>query len=273
MKMKLKTIIDNYNDYSLVRLMSCAEDMGSDVIGGKDQLPKWFIKETKSIEMVNRIGEILSEASIFDSKYEEGSKFLALSGIKQLLNKGLPTGAKTPNGPFTKKAPQKKFIEVSIGKGHTVFVYADDTKKLYKITASSNQFKSMFGKMRKGSNKGGINWNTDTYETAACFGLFVNGVSILEALNSTKSQDDLSKVIIGIRDKVNTAIARSGEYSAAGEIQSKLETMPLTDWYILAQLMAGMTQFTDKVPNFSSKYLINCLDKSLILSGITFDLE
>ena len=46
------------------------------------------------------------------------------------------------------------------------------------------------------------------------------------------------------------------EYSAAGEIQSKLETMPLTDWYVLAQLMAGMTKFTDKVPNFSSKYLI-----------------
>ena len=230
--------------------------MGAGVIGEKGRLPKWFIKETKNIEVVNRIGEILSEASIFDSKYEEGSKFLGLSGTKQLLDKGLPTRAKTPNGPFTKKAAQKKYIEVSIGKGHTVFVYADDTKKLYKITASANQFKSMFGKMRKGTQKGGVNWNTDTLETAACFGLFVNGVSILGKLNSAKNQDDLPKVITSIKDKVNTAVGRSGEYSAAGEIQSKLETMPLTDWYVLAQLMAGMTQFTDQVPNFSSKYLI-----------------
>ena len=47
--MKLKTIIQNQNDYSLVRLMACAEDMGSGVIGGKGQLPKWFIKEITEI--------------------------------------------------------------------------------------------------------------------------------------------------------------------------------------------------------------------------------
>ena len=251
--MKLKTILDDQNDYSLARLY---ESIGVGIIGEKASWPKWFIKETKNIEMVNRIGEILSEASIFDSKYEEGSKFLGLSSTKQLLDQGLPARAKTPNGPFTKKAAQKKFIEVPIGKGHTVFVYADDTKKLYKITASANQFKSMFGKMRKGTGKGDVNWNTDTLETAACFGLFVNGESILKTLNSTKSQDDLPKVITSIKKKVNTAIGKSGEYSAADKIQSKLETMPLTDWYVLAQLMAGMTQFTDKVPKFSPKYLI-----------------
>jgi hypothetical protein len=234
------------------------------------------LKEAKNIEMINRIGEILSEASIFDSKYEEGSKFLALSSTKQILDKALPAGAKTPKGPFTKKAAQKKFIEVPIGKGPTVFVHADDTKKLYKITASANQFKSMFGKMKKGAGQGDINWNTDTLETAACFGLFVNGVSILETLNSTKSQDDLPKAIANIRQKVNKAISSSGEYSAADKIQSKLETMPITDWYILAQLMAGMTQFTDKVPKFSPKYLIlkgirdyyKATERSELVSGV-----
>ena len=102
--MKLKTITDNQNDYSLALLMARAEAIGTGNTREKSQWPKWFIKETKNIEMVSRIGEILSEASIFDSKYEEGSKFLALSGTKKLLDKGLPTRAKTPKGPFTKKS-------------------------------------------------------------------------------------------------------------------------------------------------------------------------
>jgi len=271
--MKLKTIINNNNDYSLAKIYEGRISGNTD---SKRRYPKWFLKEIKNIEVISRVGEILSEASIFDSKYEEGSKFLALSNTKQLLDKGLPAGEKMPKGPFTKKGPQEKFIKIPIGKGHSVFVHADDTKKTYKITASANQFKAMFGKMRKGASKDDVNWSTDTLETAACFGLFVNGVSVLDELNSTKSQDDLPKVIASIKKKVNTAIGSSGEYSAAGEIQSKLETMSLADWYILAQLMAGMTKFTDKVPKFSPKYLVlssirkyyAATERSELISGV-----
>ena len=39
--------------------------------GNKTTEQTIVLKEAKNIEMVNRIGEILSEASIFDSKYEE----------------------------------------------------------------------------------------------------------------------------------------------------------------------------------------------------------
>ena len=39
-------------------------------------------------------------------------------------------------------------------------------KKIYKITASDNTFKSLFGKMRKGKSVNDINWDTETLETA-----------------------------------------------------------------------------------------------------------
>ena len=85
------------------------------------------------------------------------------------------------------------FVEVNIGNGKTVFVKADDTNKIYKITASDNTFKSLFGKMRKGKSVNDVNWDTETLETAACMGLYVNGFSILKDLNSAKTQDELPK--------------------------------------------------------------------------------
>lgn len=201
-------------------------------------------------EVITTLGELLSEASIFDTKYSVGDRFLALKQTAELFSKGLPSGEKTPNGPFTKENEKEDSIEVNIGNGPIVFVSADDTGKTYKITASKNQFRSLFGKMKKTATAGSINWNTEVLETAACLGLYVNGVSILNQLNSSKGQEDIPNIIEKIKSKVNSAISSSGEYASAGEIQSKLETMPLTDWYLLAQLMAGMTKFTDNILSF-----------------------
>jgi hypothetical protein len=212
-------------------------------------------------EVIIALGELLSEASIFDRKYSSGDRFLALKQTKELFSKGMPSGEKIPNGPFTKEDGAADFIEINIGKGPTVFVSADDTKKTYKITASKNQFQSLFGKMRKSGTVKSINWNTEALETAACFGLYINGVSILNQLNSIKTHDDIPTTISKIKDKIYTAISMSGEYAASNEIQSKLETMPLTDWYILAQLMAGMTQFTDNILTFKPHLIHKSIKK------------
>ena len=37
----------------------------------------------------------------------------------------------------------------------------------------------------------------------------------------------------------------SGEYAKPNNILSKIDTMPLGDYFLTAQLMAGMTKFTE----------------------------
>ena len=199
----------------------------------------------------------LTEASIYDPKYEEGSKFLAITKTAELMTKGLPSGEKVPKGPFTKVGKSEKFIEVNIGKGKTVFVKSDDTNKIYKITASDNVFKSLFGKMKKGKGTDDINWDTETLETAACMGLYVNGFSILKQLNSAKTQDDLPSVTKSVKEKFVKAIGMSGEYAKPNNILSKIDSMPLGDYFLTAQLMAGMTKFTQGVIPFTKPFLIH----------------
>lgn len=236
----------------------------------KDELKK------KKEESISKLGELLSEASIYDSKYAEGDKFLALTKTAELFGKGLPKGEKVPKGPFTKMGQSDDFVEVNIGNGKTVFVKADDTNKIYKITASDNVFKSLFGKMRKGKSVNDINWDTETLETAACMGLYVNGIGVLKELNSAKTQDELPAIINSVKQRFIKALGMSGEYAKPNNILSKIDTMPLGDYFLTAQLMAGMTKFTQGVIPFGKPHLIhknikgyyNATERSDLVDGV-----
>ena len=149
------------------------------------------LKENLLIEL----GQILSEASIYDNKYAVGDKFLPLKNTADLFKMGLPPSTRVPKGPFTKISPTDDGIEVNINSGRTVYVSADDTGKSYIITASDKNIQSLFGKMKKGASATDVNFDTDTMETAACMGLYVNGVGILKELDSAKTEEDLVKVI------------------------------------------------------------------------------
>ena len=247
-----------------------------------DHLPdgdpaKEVAKETESIdEIIENVGYILSEASVW--KYDIGKRFLPLKSTKSLFKKGLKTGEKVPEGPFTKESPTKDAIEVDLSGNEEVYISADDTQKTYKIKASKAVLKTMFGHMRGKDQTGkSINWNADTMETAACMGVFVNGFSILKQLKEDiKTDEDIHKVIKSIKPKITTAIASSGDYANVAEIQKKLDTMHLGDWYELARLMAGMTQFTDSIiKNWGTKYIIHnsiesyykAIDKSELVDG------
>ena len=237
-------------------------------------------KEKKIIdETLESIGILLNEASIFDDKYGIGSRFLAITNTESLFKEGLPDGETIPKGFFTKVSDTENAIPVNLSGsgGKVVYVQANDTKKTYKITGSANKLQSMFGKMRKGASPKDINWKTDTLETAAAMGVFINGYSILQQLNNNvKTDDDLPKVIDDITRQVSKAFGKSGDYANIGEIESKIGNIHLADWYQLASLMAGMTKFTDSViPSWSQKYIIHksigdyykAIDRSELVQG------
>lgn len=203
------------------------------------------------------LGQILSEASIYDNKYSVGDKFIALKNTADLFKIGLPPSTRVPKGPFNKINPTDDGIEVNINSGRTVYVSADDTGKNYIITASDKNIQSLFGKMKKGASATDVNFDTETMETAACMGLYVNGVSILKELDTAKNEDDLSKVTKSIKNRFIKALGMSGDYAKPNEILSKLDTMPLGDYFMIAQLMAGMTKFMDAVPPFKTPHLIH----------------
>tara|TARA_B100000963_G_scaffold51991_2_gene40135 strand:- start:3366 stop:5432 length:2067 start_codon:yes stop_codon:yes gene_type:complete len=245
-----------------------------DKFGMLTQIEKEELKKKKE-ESISKLGELLSEASIYDSKYAEGDKFLPLTKTAELFSKGLPKGEKVPKGPFTKMGQSDDFVEVNISAGKTVFVKGDDTNKVYKITASDNTFKSLFGKMRKGKSVNDINWDTETLETAACMGLYVNGFSILKDLNSAKTQDELPSIINSVKQRFIKALGMSGEYAKPNNILSKIDTMPLGDYFLTAQLMAGMTKFTEDL-KFKGAHLIhknikgyyNATERSDLVDGV-----
>tara|TARA_R100000951_G_scaffold115975_2_gene125955 strand:- start:5503 stop:7740 length:2238 start_codon:yes stop_codon:yes gene_type:complete len=214
------------------------------------------LEKDKLKEVVEGLGVLLSEASVFDSKYAVGDKFLALTNTSDLFKQGLPPSEKSPKGPFTKTSPIDDAIEVNLGSGKVVYVTDDASGKTYMIKGSEGKIKSMFGKMRKGKKPTDINWNTDTLETAAAMGLYVNGFGILKDLNASKSSDDLPNIINSVKSTFQKALSMSGEYSSPNNILSKLDTMSLGDFFLTAQLMAGMTKFTQGVVKFKP-YLIH----------------
>ena len=211
------------------------------------------LKENLLIEL----GQILSEASIYDNKYAVGDKFLPLKNTADLFKMGLPPSTRVPKGPFTKISPSDDGIEVVINSGgRTVYVSADDTGKNYIITASDKNIQSLFGKMKKGASATDVNFDTDTMETAACMGLYVNGVGILNDLMGAK-EEDLAEVTKKTKDRFIKALGSSGDFAKADAILSKLDSMPLGDYFLIAQLAAGMTKFMDAVPPFKTPYLIH----------------
>jgi hypothetical protein len=226
-------------------MMTAAE---RDELKSKDNL-----KENLLIEL----GQILSEASIYDNKYSVGDKFLPLKNTADLFKMGLPPSTRVPKGPFNKISPTDDGIEVKINSGRTVYVSADDTGKNYIITASDKNIQSLFGKMKKGASATDVNFDTDTMETAACMGLYVNGVGILKELDSAKTEEDLAKVTKSVKNRFIKALGSSGDYAKPDAILSKLDSMPLGDYFMIAQLMAGMTKFTQGILPFKTPYLIH----------------
>ena len=211
------------------------------------------LKETLLIEL----GQILSEASIYDNKYAVGDKFLPLKNTANLFKMGLPPSTRVPKGPFTKISSTDDGIEVVINAGaRTVHVSSEDTGKNYIITASDKNIQSLFGKMKKGASATDVNFDTDTMETAACMGLYINGVGILQQLMGAK-EEDLGKVTQYAKDKFIKALGSSGDFAKADAILSKLDSMPLGDYFLIAQLAAGMTKFTQGVLPFKTPYLIH----------------
>ena len=216
-----------------------------------------YEKEKLKENLLIELGQILSEASIYDNKYAVGDKFLPLKNTANLFKMGLPPSTRVPKGPFTKISPIDDGIEVVINSGgRTVYVSAEDTGKNYIITASDKNIQSLFGKMKKGASATDVNFDTDTMETAACMGLYINGVGILQQLMGAK-EEDLGKVTQYAKDKFIKALGSSGDFAKADAILSKLDSMPLGDYFLIAQLAAGMTKFTQGVLPFKTPYLIH----------------
>lgn len=233
--------------------------------------------ESLMLELYENVGSMLNEASVWQNKYGIGTRFIAITNTEDLFKDGLPEGEKVPKGFYTKVSETDDVVEVDLGGNQEVYMLSDDTKKVYKITASKNKLRSMFGHMRKGASPNDINWNTEVLETAACLGVYTDGYSILKKLNDdVQTDDDLPDVINDITKQVSSAFGKSGDYANLSEIESKIDKMHLADWYQLASLMAGMSKFTDElIQGWSSRYIIHksidkyykVIDKSELVKG------
>jgi hypothetical protein len=193
-----------------------------------------YISKTNTKKSIN-------EASIFDSKYSSGDRFLSLTNTKELFSKGIPNGKKIPKGPFTKENETNDYIEVNIGNGPTVFVSADDTDKTYKITASKSQFQSLFGKM-KASKNSSIPQDAAYYEMGICVeynkskGMNIDDAMKAASVDPKKYQkyekhfeEVLPKVIKNLPDMGSSLRQTGGDSEAPSSEWPSSDSTPKTD--------------------------------------------
>ena len=80
----------------------------------KSELDELKKKEKVKENALIELGQLLSEASIYDNKYAIGDKFIPLKNTADLLKLVLQKGEKEPKGPFTKIGPTEDGVQVKI---------------------------------------------------------------------------------------------------------------------------------------------------------------
>ena len=195
----------------------------------------------------SRFEKILTEMSIYDTKYSIGTEF-APSSTPDNLKKANSAGLPFKKGDvLVKVQPTSDAIQVQIGSGN-VEVYIKHKGDVYHIIGSEGSISPLFVKIKAG---GGINWNAGTIEVCQCMGLFVDAEQMFKDLASGKVPvDDIFK-------KIESTLTNGKDYDQTGvdgilSVLRDPNKRSIGDMTDVVRLAAGMTAF--KRLKLSSKF-------------------
>ena len=186
----------------------------------------------------SRFEKILTEMSIYDTKYSIGTEF-APSSTPDNLKKANSAGLPFKKGDvLVKVQPTPDAIQVQLGSGN-VEVYIKHKGDVYHIIGSEGSISPLFVKIKAG---GGINWNAGTLEACQCMGLFVDAEKMFKDLASGKVPiDDIFK-------KIESTLTNGKDYDHTGvdgilSVLRDPNKRSIGDMTDVVRLAAGMTAF------------------------------
>ena len=180
----------------------------------------------------SRFEKILTEMSIYDTKYSIGTEF-APSSTPDNLKKANSAGLPFKKGDvLVKVQPTSDAIQVQIGSGN-VEVYIKHKGDVYHIIGSEGSISPLFVKIKAG---GGINWNAGTIEVCQCMGLFVDAEQMFKDLASGKVPvDDIFK-------KIESTLTNGKDYDQTG-VDEGANSVPIG--YFLSYILISLSIFSN----------------------------
>ena len=186
----------------------------------------------------SRFEKILTEMSIYDTKYPIGTEFSPSStpdNLKRANAAGLPL---KKGDVLVKVQPTPDSKQVQLGDGNEE-VFIKHKSDVYHIRGSAGSITPLFVKIKAG---GGVNWNAGTLEVCQCMGLFVDGEKLFKDLaNGSRSVDDIFA-------DINTTLTNGKDYDQTG-VEGVLSVLrdpnkrSIGDMTDVVRLAAGMTAF------------------------------
>jgi len=202
------------------------------------------VKVNEIIKAVTELGQIISEASVYDSKYSNGSRFMISS--KRLASVERYAGESMPDGVYTKVKETKADVEIIQNKDKSTefWVKSEKSGKVYHIKGTASEIGTWF--IKAGKNPGDINFNTATLEASALLGLKIDTKGYLDRFNASTA-DSVGKIAQEFISEVSSALG-GGDF--ASNNLGSMKTAPINQIVLVAAIAAGMQKFNrDKGTN------------------------
>ena len=216
-----------------------------------DELSRDEKTKKEFINQVVGLGELLSEASVFQSKYADGSRFLlSKSGKEGVQNQ---SSEKLSGGVFTKIKKTDDAIDITHSEGGTEFWVKDEGGKVYHFQGKGSVIGKWF--IRAGKNANDISFNTPTLETCAMLGMKVDGKKWLDKFNSA-TEETIPSVVTSFEKECNSVLG-SGDWT---NHNLKFSGVPLPSIVLIASIAAGMNKFVSDKGIGSWNFIHNKID-------------
>ncbi len=152
------------------------------------------------MQLIN-LGELLSEASIFQGKYPNGSRFLLSKSGKEGVAKY--SSEKLSDGVFEKTTKTDDAIDIIHSEGGEEFWVKSENGKVYHIQGKGSVIGKWF--LRASKNPSDISFNTPTLEACSILGMKVDGKSWLSKFNSA-TEETIPSLVSEFEKECNSAM-------------------------------------------------------------------
>ena len=196
------------------------------------------VKVNEIIKAITELGQIISEASVFQDKYPAGSRFMISARYVDDFKRY--AGESVPDGIYLKVKETKADVEViqNENKPTEYWVKSEKNGKVYHIKGTKGTIDKWF--IKAGKNPGDIKFNDRTLEASSLLGLKIDAKGYLDKFNAS-TPDNVGKIAQGFISNVTSALGK-GDF--ASNNLTSMKTAPITDIVLVAAIAAGMQKFS-----------------------------
>ena len=197
------------------------------------------VKVKEIIKAVTELGQIVSEASVFQDKYPVGSRFLV--SAKYVEDFKRYAGESVPDGVYLKVKETKADVEVIQNENQPTeyWVKSEKNGKVYHIKGTEGTISKWF--IKAGKNPGDITFNDKTLEASSLLGLRIDAKSYLDKFNASTA-DSVGKIA---QEFISVVTSTLSEGDFATNNLKNMKTAPIADIILVAAIAAGMQKFAN----------------------------